>query len=123
MTLSSINSYDTGYYDSLTSPFIVKRVYINSDNPYEDPDYVPESYSRGHFGGIKSTTSTKLMVKTHNVGAINLKSSSANIVKEMISDGYSAKNAIDMQKAVNAYGLNALSSSGVYTLSENIYEI
>lgn len=123
MTVSSINSYNTEFYDSLTSPFTVKRVYVNSNTPYEEPDYVPASFSRYHFGSIKSTTSAKLMLKTHNVGVINLQSSSANIVKNMISDGYSAKNAIDMQKAVNAYGFNALNSSGVSTLSSNIYEV
>ena len=42
-----------------------------------------------------------------------------DIVKEMINDGYSATNAIDFQKAIKAYGFNAINSSGVANISNS----
>lgn len=107
---------------TLTSPFLVKKVTINSYDTYNQPQPTEETFSRGDFPRMQSTYSARLHVKRHNVGVINLSESSADVVKEMISNGYSAENAIDMQKAVTAYGLNALNSNGVTSLSNNVYE-
>ena len=108
----------------LTSPFLIKKVTINSHDLFNPPQPAEETFSRGDFGGIKSVRSTKLQLKQHNVGVLDYSKSSANIVKQMIQDGYSADNAIDMQRAVKAYGLNAINANGgVSTISNNFYEV
>lgn len=122
MTVSQINSSYGGYYDTLTSPFLIKRVYVNAYTPYNEAQPTEETFSRGDFPRIKDTSGRKLAIKSHNVGIINLSKSSADVVKNMITDGYSATNALDISKAVNAYGMNALNASGVTTLSTNSYE-
>ena len=124
MTISQIGFSGGEYYDVLTSPFLIKRVTVKSYTPYNEAKPAEEAFSRNDFPKIKSTYSARLHVKTHNVGVIDLSSNSADIVKEMISDGYSAMNALDINKAVNAYGLNALNNAGgVSTLSSNVYEV
>ena len=122
MDIYSTSLSTLGYSDTLTSPFLVKKVTINSHTPYDTPKAEPEAYSRGSFPQIKSTSTARLHPKSYNVGVIDFSKKSADIVKEMISDGYTAVNAIDMQKAVTAYGLNALNASGVSLLSNNVYE-
>lgn len=124
MTISSINNSAIGYYDTLTSPFLSKMVSINAYTPYDRNIPKIENFSKNYFPTIKSTTSTKLMIKKYNVGVIDGKtSSSASLVKNMIQNGYSVKNALDINKAVTAYGLNTLKSNGINILSTNEYEI
>ena len=122
MDTSAITSIGDTSYLSLTSPFLLKKVAINSHTPYDGPKYEDESISRWDFPQVKSTYSRKLHLKSYNVGVINLSDSSADLVKNMIADGYEAKNALDIDKAVRAYGLNALGASGMSSLSNNVYE-
>ena len=124
MTVSQIGYSNDDFYATLSSPFLSKKVSINSHTPYDTASVVKGSFSKYSFPQIQSTSSSKLQIKTYNVGAIGLSKSSANIVKNMITNGYSATNALDIQKAVRAYGLNAINTAGgVATISNNIYEI
>ena len=123
MDISPI-TYDVDFHATLTSPFLVKKVTLRSNDMFNPPKPSTETYSRGDFPKIKSTHSYKLELKQHNVGVLDLSKSSANIVKEMIKDGYSAINAFDTQKAVRAYGLNAINTAGgVTSITNNEYEV
>lgn len=124
MSVSQIDYSNSSNTAILTSPFLTKKVTINSYTPYNAAPATTKSYSKSSFPQIQSTSSSKLQIKSYNVGAIGLTKSSASIVKSMITNGYSATNALDTQKAIRAYGLNAINTAGgVSTLNNNIYEI
>ena len=109
---------------TLTSPFLVKKVTINSYDSYNQPQPTEETFSRGDFPGIKSTHSYKLEIRDYNVGVLDLSKSSASIVKDIISNGCNAMDAYDTQQAVRDYGLNAVNTAGgVATISNNVYEV
>ena len=121
MNLSQVNTSSTEYYDVLTSPFIVKKVTINARTPYDEPRVEPEYFTKDYFPTIERV-GNKLALKDYNVGVLDLSKASAEIVTNMINQGYSTKYALDTQKAIKAYGLNALNSvKGIYAI-ENSYE-
>ena len=108
----------------LTSPFLVKKVTINSHDMFNPPKPAEETYSKSDFPKMKSTYAPKLKLKDYNVGIIDYSKDSADIVKNMIQDGYSTKHALDVQKAIKAYGLNAINTAGgVYNISTTVEEV
>lgn len=124
MSVSQIDYSSSSNNAILTSPFLTKKVTINSYTPYNTATATTKSFSKYNFPQVQSTSSSKLQIKSYNIGTIGLTKSSANIVKNMITNGYSATNALDTQKAIRAYGLNAINTTGgVSTLSSSIYEI
>lgn len=124
MIISPAGSTLEEFRATLTSPFFHKKVTINSYDSFNQPKPTEETFSRGDFPKIKSTHSYKLELREHNVGVLDLSKNSANIVKEMIQDGCRAMDAYNTQKAIRAYGLNAITTSGgVSTISNNAYEV
>ncbi len=124
MSISPTSVSETEFRVVLTSPFLIKKVTINAHTPYDNIKNEPsEIYSREDLPAAEYVSTNKLRIKDQMVGVLDFSESSAEIVKDMINKGYSAENAIDFQKAVRAYGFNALSShGGVSTISNNIVE-
>ena len=124
MIISQAGATQEEFRAILTSPFYVKKVSMNSYDAFKKPQATNETFSRGDLPGAKAVNTHRLQIKTYNVGAINLSKSSTGLVKDLIQKGYSSKNALDMQKAVRAYGLNAINTAGgVQTINNNMYEI
>ena len=127
MSISPVSISEAEFRATLTSPFLVKKVTINAHTPYDNVENnnndIEEIYSRADFPGAKAVSTYRLRVHHRNVGVLDFSENSAELVKDMISKGYSAENAIDFQKAIRAYGLNAINSSGgVNTINNNIVE-
>ena len=104
----SISAISSSYYDQemvLTSPFLTKKVDINSTTIY-DKEIVQESFSRDHFPLLEKsqTEAPFLSYDLKNIGYV--KSSSS--VSDLINGGLSPAEAVKMQKAQAAYGLNNL---------------
>ncbi len=124
MILSQVGANSEDFRAVLTSPFLIKKVTINSHDTFNQPQPTEETFSRGDLPGVEYVNTNRLQIKRVNVGVIDYSKSSAGLVKDMIQNGYSAENAIDMQKAVRAYGLNAINTAGgVSTISNNVYEV
>ena len=124
MSITPASVSENEFHAVLTSPFLIKKVTINAHTPYDDiKQESSEIYSRGDLPGAEYVSTNKLRIKDQMVGVLDFSEPSAEIVKDMISKGYSAENAIDFQKAVRAYGLNAINShGGVSVISNNIVE-
>ena len=120
------SSVDDSFWDfrlTLTSPFLTKRVTINAHTDLDEPRDTSATLSKYNLPGVEYTSTRKLQVDAPYVGIIDCSSkSSASLVESMIVQGYSAEQAIDTQKAIRAYGLNALNANGITTLSTNAYE-
>ena len=124
MTVSQIGYSNEDFYAVLSSPFITKKVSINSYTQYNKAKPATESFSRNFFPEIESTYCPKLQIKQFNVGILDLSENSANIVKNMITQGYSTKNALDTKKAIRAYGLNAMNRiSNITKLNNMAYQV
>lgn len=124
MTISQVTYNSEDFYAVLSSPFLTKKVTINAYTLYNQAKPATESFSRDFFPEIESTYCPKLQIKQFNVGILDLSENSANIVKNMITQGYSTKNALDTQKAIRAYGLNAMSKiSNITKLNNTAYQI
>ena len=119
MTISPVGISEADFRAILTSPFLIKEVSINSHTPYDEPNVEQKTFSKDDLPGPDAVYTGRLKVHPPNVGVIDYSKKSADIVKEMINDGYSATNAIDFQKAIKAYGFNAINSSGVANISNS----
>lgn len=117
MEVSAINSPVSGLAESLTSPFLQKKVTINSQTPETKPEtpeqevFSREFFNQRRFAKLRSTYS--------NIGTYNIKSQK-DIIENSISGGYSPLEAVQMYKAARTYGLNGIgSTTGLERL--NIY--
>ena len=121
-----ISSTGDSFWDfrlNLTSPFYNKKVTINAHTDLDEPCETSATLSKYNLPGVEYTSTRKLRVDAPYVGVLDCSSkSSANIIESMIVQGYTAEQALDTQKAVRAYGLNALNANGISTLSTNAYE-
>ena len=103
MNISAISS---PYFDQeifLTSPFLTKKVDINSTTAY-DEDPVQESFSKSYFPLLErpQIDAPFISYETKNIGyAI-----SSSGISGLINGGLSPTEAIKMQKAQAAYGLS-----------------
>ena len=125
MSITPVSTSEAEFRAILTSPFLLKKVTINAHTPYDAPKQVEadEVYSRSDLPSAEAVSTHRLRLRNYNVGVLDLSKSSAEVVKEMISEGYSAENAIDFQKAIRAYGLNAVNTcGGVNAISSSAVE-
>ena len=119
MDISSINTQSMGFYDSLTSPFLQKKVSINAYTPLTPAEPTEETFSKNFFANKKQAYST-LYVQNNTVNFMEPK----NMVECSISSGYSPMEAIQIYKAHKAYGLSSLGQKqGVNGISSSLYEI
>ena len=102
MSITPVSTSEAEFRAILTSPFLLKKVTINAHTPYDAPKQVEadEVYSRSDLPSAEAVSTHRLRLRNYNVGVLDLSKSSAEVVKEMISEGYSAENAIDFQKAI-----------------------
>jgi len=119
MDISSINTNSVGFYDSLTSPFLQKRVSINAYTPITPAEPTEESFSKSFFADKKQAYSS-LQIQQGSVDYFSPK----NMVEYSINAGYSPMEAVQIYKAQKAYGLASLGpKQGVYGISSSLYEI
>lgn len=108
----------------LSSPFLAKKVTINSYTPLNPAKPAEEVFSQDDFPKAKIVSTSKLALRDFNVGILDYSKNAENIMRKMIQNGYSAENALDIQKAVRAYGLNALNTiNGISTINSQEYEV
>ena len=124
MSVTPVSVSESEFRAVLTSPFLIKKVTINAHTPYDDiKKEALEAYSREDLPAAEYVSTNKLRIKDQMVGVLDFSEHSADIVKDMINKGYSAENAIDFQKAVRAYGLNAINThGGISSISNNLIE-
>lgn len=119
MDISSVSTQSVGFYDSLTSPFLQKRVSINAYTPITPAEPTEEIFSKDFFANKKKVYSN-LYIQNNKVDLMDPK----NMVEYSINSGYSPMEAVQIYKAHKAYGLSSLGpKQGVYGISSSIYEI
>ena len=118
MNPSAISSYNGDYYNTLTSPFISKKVSINAYTPIEPAKPATGSFSQADFQ-TKKITYSKFNINVAKTGYI----SSNKIIENSLKAGYSASEAIKMYKAHNAYGIVAINSSNSIARITTSYDI
>ena len=114
MNISALNSSAVEFRDSLTSPFILKKVTINAHTPCDEVPVLPqeETLSRTDFYPRQYPTS-KL--------GISSGLSNKELVQNSISGGLSATEAVQVYKAHRAYGMSSLGNqAGVSLLANNV---
>lgn len=118
----SISAISSSYYDYeivLTSPFLTKKVDINSTTAY-DEETVQESFSRDHFPLLERSQAESpfLSYDVKNIGYVK----STSNVSDLINGGFSPAEAVKIQKAQAAYGLNNIGvEDAVSRVSSQVY--
>jgi hypothetical protein len=124
MIISQTNTNIDDFRAILTSPFTIKKVSINSYTPFNPAEPLDKPVSQNDFPEVKTVNTSKLRLRDFNVGVLDNSKNAEKIIRNMIQNGYSAKNALDIQKAVKAYGLNMLNSAdGIETMNSLEYEV
>lgn len=120
----NISATSNSYYDYemvLTSPFLTKKVDINSTTPY-DEESIEENFSRSHFP-LLDKPQTDAPFLSYDVKNIGYTKSSSN-VSDLINGGLSPSEAVKVHKAQYAYGLNNIrTGDGVYKMNTQSYVI
>lgn len=112
MSMTTINAANINFYDNYRADFFAPKVTINAHTPYDAPKETQDKFSRKDFYKTETKNPT-LTVKTDDIKPIDAKSpSNSAIVKDMISKGYCANDAININRALNTYGLSTMYSNG-----------
>lgn len=118
MSISPINTSTEEVDETLTSPFLLKKVTINSETPYDELEPIQESFSKSFFE-TKSHATLRYDVDT----TFQIAESSKEFVENSVSAGYSAEEAIQLYKAQNIYACSLGKQVGVSRISHSLYDV
>lgn len=118
MSFSTINAANISFYDNYRFDFFAPKVTINSHTPLDEKTNVKDDFSKKDFYQTSSKINNKLTLEQKPVQQKeNNTPTDSAIVKNMIEKGYSGQDAIKLNTALNAYGLDVMYSNGTKLVS------
>lgn len=118
MSISPTSASTDEVQESLTSPFIQKKVTIHSETPYDELEEIQETFSKSFFE-TKSHATLRYDIDT----TYQIVESSKEFVENSVNAGYSAEEAIQLYKAQNIYASTLGMKVGVSRISHSLYDV